>query len=175
MSLISYFFYAFIGYSFTMILFQTAWTALIGLLLVAVVYQLYPALAGWMKEINTVTEAATVYSTILPGGDCKCQLKTTAAAPDGWLLWSAFGIPWRGVAVPGIRFAIYNWEASWYCLCNVRQPIINGVYVHLLEPSRTILFLSSDFYSPAFSYGAGGGWDTYARNDTCKGNGIHWT
>ena len=83
------FFYAFYRlFFYNDTFFRLRRTTLMGLLLVAVVYPL-PDFSGWMKEINTVTEAATVYSTMLPEVIVSAG-KTTAAAPDGWLLKSGF-------------------------------------------------------------------------------------
>ena len=99
------FFYAFYRlFFYNDTFFRLRRTTLIGLLLVAVVYPL-PDFSGWMKEINTVTEAATVYSTMLPEVIVSAG-KTTAAAPSGWLLQSAFLLYLAGVAVLGIRSAV---------------------------------------------------------------------
>ncbi|WP_446779067.1 TonB family protein [Macellibacteroides fermentans] len=125
------FFYAFYRlFFYNDTFFRLRRTTLIGLLLVAVVYPL-PDFSGWMKEINTVTEAATVYSTMLPEVIVSAG-KTTAATPDGWLLQSAFLLYLAGVAVLGIRFAV---QLGSILILSVqcKTARINGVYVHLLN------------------------------------------
>lgn len=125
------FFYAFYRlFFYNDTFFRLRRTTLIGLLLVAVVYPL-PDFSGWMKEINTVTEAATVYSAMLPEVIVSAG-KTTTAAPSGWLLQSAFLLYLAGVAVLGIRFAV---QLGSILILSVqcKTTSINGVYVHLLN------------------------------------------